>query len=542
MSTKRQRKILPLLLAAVFFISLFAGIPVNAESEDYLQFRGDQIWDIEEVTSKEGILRTLETPNDPYFPNQWGMKTIGMPEAWDQGLTGKGVTIGVIDTGILSSHPDLQGTNVVSGHNYLDNNRNTEDTEGHGTFVTGIIGAKRNNNIDIAGEAPEATIVAMKCFDGNKSVVSDAVKAIYACVDEYHCGVINMSFGADEQVNELHEAIQYAAGKGTIVIASAGNEGTRTLYYPAAYDEVIGVGAVDSNKRVSYFSQKNNSVFVVAPGDAVVSLGADNKSAKTGSGTSFAAPFVSGLAVLLKQLYPNMTTSDFKNILIASSEDLGSSGYDTSYGYGLINAPKAIQQARIYFGDAREEGCPSAGYSDVPGNAWYHSYVDYALSKQYMTGVSAGRFSPESTVTRAQVATILYAKKGRPSYEPGTSFKDVHSGDWFYTPVLWAAKAGLVAGYTNGNFGPNDPITREQLVAILYQYAQKEGKSTWNLGNLSGYPDAGSVANYAQAAMRWAVSVGLIKGNDAGYLQPGKTASRAEIAVILKAFDEKVGA
>ena len=542
MSTKRQRKILPLLLAAVFFISLFAGIPVNAEAEDYLQFRGDQIWDMEEVSSSEPTLKTLATPNDPYFPNQWGMQATGMPEAWDQGLTGKGVTIGLIDTGVLSSHPDLKGNNMISGHNYLDNNRNTEDTEGHGTFVAGIIGAKRNNHIDIAGIAPEATIVTMKCFDGNKSIVSDAVKAIYACVDEYHCGVINMSFGANEQVDELHQAIQYAASKGTIVVASAGNEGTRTLYYPAAYDETIGVGAIDNNKRVSYFSQKNKSVFVVAPGDGVVSLGADNQSVKTGSGTSFAAPFVSGLAVLLKQMYPNMNTSDFKNILVASSQDLGSAGYDTSYGYGMIRAPEAIQQAKIYFGDAREDGCPSAGYSDVPGNAWYHEYVDYALSKQYMTGLSSKQFSPDSTVTRAQVATILYAKKGRPSYEPSTTFPDVRSRDWFHTPVLWAAKAGLVAGYTNGNFGPNDAITREQLVAILYQYAQKEGKSTWNLGNLSRYPDAGSVSEYAQPAMRWAVSVGLVQGTDSGLLQPKKTASRAEIAVILKAFDEKVGA
>ena len=190
MSTIRQRKILPLLLAAVFFISLFAGIPVNAEAEDYLQFRGDQIWDMEEVSSSEPTLKTLATPNDPYFPNQWGMQATGMPEAWDQGLTGKGVTIGLIDTGVLSSHPDLKGNNMISGHNYLDNNRNTEDTEGHGTFVAGIIGAKRNNHIDIAGIAPEATIVTMKCFDGNKSIVSDAVKAIYACVDEYHCRIL----------------------------------------------------------------------------------------------------------------------------------------------------------------------------------------------------------------------------------------------------------------------------------------------------------------------------------------------------------------
>lgn len=497
---------------------------------------------VEPIESGNGMMELLETPNDPYFRNQWGMQAVGMETAWDQGLTGKGVTVGIIDTGVHATHPDLIGSNMVSGYNYLDNNRSTDDSEGHGTFVAGIIGAKKNNHIDIAGMAPEATIVTMKCFDGNKSIVGDAVKAIRACVDDYHCNVINMSFGATEDVDILHQAVQYAAGKGVIIVASAGNEGTRTLYYPAAYNETIGVGAVDANKRVASFSQQNNSVFVVAPGSSVVSLGADNNSVKTGSGTSFAAPFVSGLAVLLKQMYPNMTLADFKNILIASSQDLGVGGYDIAYGNGLINVPEAITQAKIYFGDSREEGCPSAGYRDVPGNAWYHQYVDYALSHQYMTGTAKNVFSPDGTVTRAQVATILYAKKGKPAIGNSTSFGDVKQGQWYYDPVQWCSGYGLVAGYPNGNFGPGDAITREQLVAILYQYTQKEGKSTWNFGNLARYSDASDVSDYALPAMRWAVSIGLVQGTDSRVLSPKKTATRAEIAVVLKAFDEKVGA
>ena len=502
----------------------------------------EDLYPVEPIESGSGTMELLETPNDPYFRNQWGMQAVGMEAAWDQGLTGKGVTIGIIDTGVHATHPDLIGSNMVSGYNYLNNNRSTDDTEGHGTFVAGIIGAKKNNHIDIAGMAPEATFVTMKCFDGNKSIVGDAVKAIRSCVDDYHCNVINMSFGAPEDVDILHQAVQYAAGKGVIVVASAGNEGTRTLYYPAAYEETIGVGAVDANRRVASFSQQNNSVFVVAPGASVVSLGADNNSVMTGSGTSFAAPYVSGLAVLLKQLYPHMTLADFKKILTVSSQDLGAAGYDIAYGNGLINVPEAITQAKIYFGDAREDGCPSAGYKDVPGNAWYHQYVDYALSHQYMTGTAKNVFSPDSTVTRAQVATILYAKKGKPAVTSSNSFSDVRKGEWHYDPIQWCSGYGLVAGYPNGTFGPSDAITREQLVAILYQFAQKEGKNTWNLETLARYSDASSVSNYALPAMRWAVSIGLVQGTDSRTLSPRKTATRAEIAVILKAFDEKVGA
>ena len=457
----------------------------------------EDLYPVEPIESGNGTMELLETPNDPYFRNQWGMQAIGMEAAWDQGLTGKGVTIGIIDTGVHATHPDLLGSNMVSGYNYLNNNRSTDDTEGHGTFVAG---------------------------------------------DDYHCNVINMSFGAPEDVDILHQAVQYAAGKGVIIVASAGNEGTRTLYYPAAYEETIGVGAVDANRHVASFSQQNNSVFVVAPGASVVSLGADNNSVKTGSGTSFAAPYVSGLAVMLKQLYPRMTLADFKKILTASSQDLGAAGYDIAYGNGLINVPEAIAQAKIYFGDAREEGCPSAGYKDVPGNAWYHQYVDYALSHQYMTGTAKNVFSPDSTVTRAQVATILYAKKGKPAVTSSNSFSDVRKGEWHYDPIQWCSGYGLVAGYPNGTFGPSDAITREQLVAILYQFAQKEGKNTWNLETLVRYSDASSVSNYAQPAMRWAVSIGLIQGTDSRTLSPKKTATRAEIAVVLKAFDEKVGA
>ena len=535
-TTARRMTAAGLILAVL--VLLMAGIGTTTLATQGVE----DLYPVEPIDSGNGTMELLQTPNDPYFRNQWGMQAIGMEAAWDQGLTGKGVTIGIIDTGVHATHPDLLGSNMVSGYNYLNNNRSTDDTEGHGTFVAGIIGAKKNNHIDIAGMAPEATFVTMKCFDGNKSIVGDAVKAIRSCVDDYHCNVINMSFGAPEDVDILHQAVQYAAGKGVIIVASAGNEGTRTLYYPAAYEETIGVGAVDANRHVASFSQQNNSVFVVAPGASVVSLGADNNSVKTGSGTSFAAPYVSGLAVMLKQLYPRMTLADFKKILTASSQDLGAAGYDIAYGNGLINVPEAIAQAKIYFGDAREDGCPSAGYKDVPGNAWYHQYVDYALSHQYMTGTAKNVFSPDSTVTRAQVATILYAKKGKPAVTSSTSFSDVRKGEWYYDPVQWCSGYGLVAGYPNGTFGPSDAITREQLVAILYQFAQKEGKNTWNLETLVRYSDASSVSNYAQPAMRWAVSIGLIQGTDSRTLSPKKTATRAEIAVVLKAFDEKVGA
>ena len=129
--------------------------------------------------------------------------------------------------------------------------------------------------------------------------------------------------------------------------------------YPGAYEDVIAVGSVDKNMNVSSFSNKNDSVFVVAPGEDVYSLGTLPFTVYKSSGTSFSAPFVSGLAAMLKEKYPQMGQKDFGEILKASSKDLGEPGYDTSYGYGLIQVPQAIDAAETYFGDAGSDPEPS---------------------------------------------------------------------------------------------------------------------------------------------------------------------------------------
>ena len=147
--------------------------------------------------------------------------------------------------------------------------------------------------------------------------------------------------------------------KGVIVVSTVGNEGDATYNYPGAYEDVIAVGSVDKNMNVSSFSNKNDSVFVVAPGEDVYSLGTLPFTVYKSSGTSFSAPFVSGLAAMLKEKYPQMGQKDFGEILKASSKDLGEPGYDTSYGYGLIQVPQAIDAAETYFGDAGSDPEPS---------------------------------------------------------------------------------------------------------------------------------------------------------------------------------------
>ena len=135
-----------------------------------------------------------------------------------------------------------------------------------------------------------------------------------------------------------------------IVVCSTGNDGSTTLYYPGALEDTIGVGSINKAMERSSFSHRNKSIFVVAPGEDVVSLNTKNGAVRTSSGTSFSAPFVTGLAALLKEAHPGMTTADFKEILMQSCLDLGDEGYDLEYGYGLIQAPAAIRAAAEYFG------------------------------------------------------------------------------------------------------------------------------------------------------------------------------------------------
>ena len=179
-----------------------------------------------------------------------------------------------------------------------------------------------------------------------------------------------------------------------------------------------------------------------------------------------------------------------------------------------------------------------AAYPDIPENAWYKDAAAYVSNQGIMTGTARDRFDPDSTVTRAQLAQILYAMENKPESKAG-SFSDVPDGAWFADAVNWASGSQLVAGYGDGRFGPNDPVTREQLIAVLYQYAGSKGKTESGSGDLNSFPDAGTVSGYAVTPMKWAVGNVLIAGIDGKLVPQGET-TRAQMAVILKAFCEKI--
>ena len=174
-------------------------------------------------------------------------------------------------------------------------------------------------------------------------------------------------------------------------------------------------------------------------------------------------------------------------------------------------------------------------FTDVKAGAWYADAVKYVFDQGLMSGMSAQEFGPDGQVTRGQVVTILWRLAGSPTVS-GKAFPDVSASAWYADAVAWASANGVVSGYENGGFGPGDPVTREQLAAILYRYALISGKDADQTADLSGYTDSVTISAWAPQALKWAVGSGLISGTGTHTLSPRGTATRAQIAVILQNF------
>ena len=186
------------------------------------------------------------------------------------------------------------------------------------------------------------------------------------------------------------------------------------------------------------------------------------------------------------------------------------------------------------------EGPVDEPFVDVAEGDWFYDAVVYAYQNELMDGVGGNRFAPNSETTRAQLVTILYRLEGEPAVSGDLPFTDVEAGIWYTDAILWAAQNNIVNGVSDTEFAPGDDLTRQQLVTILYRYAESKGYDVSASADLSGYPDAGQVQTYAQPAMAWAVAENIIQGMEDGTLKPAGNASRAQIATILMRFCEDV--
>ena len=343
------------------------------------------------------IRKPCVSPNDPAFELQWHYQLINLPEAWDITTGSAEITVAVLDSGILSGHPDL-GARLTDGYDFVSQIDNANDGDGrdpdpedpgddpegesssfHGTHVAGTLGASTNNDLGVAGVTWNTSIMPLRVLGLEGGTDADVAQAIrYAVglnnnagtVPERAAHIINMSFGGPGFSQTVQDAVLDARAEGAILVAAAGNESTRQAYYPASLDGVISVSAVDLNLQKATYSNFGSFVDVAAPGgdtsadlngdgfgDGVLStLGNDQGEFfyRFYQGTSMATPHVAGVLALMLAVNPNLTPTDIDQLLAGThpdtsvriTQDLGQEGRDDLYGHGLIDAAQAMVAAR----------------------------------------------------------------------------------------------------------------------------------------------------------------------------------------------------
>jgi subtilisin family serine protease len=301
---------------------------------------------------KNYIYRAFVVPNDPlYGTQQYAPQLTGCETTWDT-YTGSATTVvAVVDTGINGQHEEITGR-VLAGFNCVTNaaiagGANSDDN-GHGSHVAGIIGARGNNAMGIAGLAWQAKLLPVKVLDSTgNGTIADITEGILFAANTANVKVINMSLGGRGYSVSMADAINYAvAAKGITVVVAMGNDGMNAQNYPAAYAGVIAVGSTNGRDTLSSYSTTGNYISVSAPGENICSL---SNTSNTGyvykSGTSMASPFVAGLAALLSGKDPALTPAEIRSIIEDSVVDKGAVGFDSSFGWGRVDVNSALDAA-----------------------------------------------------------------------------------------------------------------------------------------------------------------------------------------------------
>lgn len=255
-----------------------------------------------------------------------------------------------------------------------------------------------------------------------------------------------------------------------------------------------------------------------------------------GKVTASASQAAQGKVITLSAL-PN-SGYVLKSLTVTTASGTSVPVANQSSGKYTFTMPAAAVTVKAVF--AAQETDPDFPFADVAKGSWYYEGVRYAYENGLMSGTGEGTFSPDLPTSRGMLVTILYRLAGSPA-AGSASFTDVAKGQWYADGVAWASANGVVSGYPDGSFRPNDTITREQMAAILYQYARIQGKLDDSRADLSIFSDLDSLSAYAKEPMSWAVAQGLFSGVSADTLAPGGSTTRAQAAVILTAFSKAQG-
>ncbi len=380
------------------------------------------------------VRRFCDNPNDSLFSQQWALAKINAASAWNIERGQREIILAIIDSGVDYNHPDLTGNiwrnsddNTINhldddGNGYVDDHCGWDFTDapalpglgdfterdndpldegGHGTHVAGIAAATVNNRLGISGVAPGCRIMALRAgfrMPGGGFLQDDDIAAAILYAADNGANVINMSFGDPRPSPLLKAALDYAVSKGCLPIAAAGNEGGPHILYPAAYDNVIAVGSTDVNDRLAGSSSYGAALTLTAPGVAVLSAWPGG-GYQILSGTSMAAPHVTGAVGLLLSQRPGLDAENVRAILQQSAHDLGESGFDSQFGAGRLDLAAALATTTDIFArlDAPTNGQSSTGQISVYGRAAAAHFVRYRLA--YGPGAAPTQWTDFYTAT-----------------------------------------------------------------------------------------------------------------------------------------------
>ena len=349
------------------------------------------------------ILQANAVPNDEYFDLQWHYSLINLPAAWDMTTGSETVTVAVIDTGVLLDHPDLTGQ-FVPGFDFISSTSNSNDGDGidnnpydpgdsdgsrpssfHGTHVSGTVAASSNNSVGVAGVAWGVKVMPLRALGVNGGSGYDIAQAVrYAAGLPNDSGtaanppvdIINLSLGGSGFSQASQNVYSAARDAGVIIVAAAGNDSSSTLNFPAAYEGVISVSAVDASSDLAPYSNFGNTIDIAAPGgnasrdvngdgfpDGVLSTTgeATDSGMQFGfsfqNGTSMASPHVAGVLALMRSINPDLSPAQVDALLQGGelTDDIGSAGRDNAFGHGLLNAQKAVSAALESIGSSPED-------------------------------------------------------------------------------------------------------------------------------------------------------------------------------------------
>jgi serine protease len=471
---------------------------------------------------QNGYVYATWVPNDPYYSYQWHMTRINMEDAWPLS-TGSGAVVAINDTGVKQSLQDLAQTSFTAGYDFINNDSDPTDDEGHGSHVCGTVAQSTNNGIGVTGVAYNCTIMPVKVLNSQGSGSYDQVADGVYWATDHGAHIINMSLSGSSGSTTLQNACVYAWNNGVLVVCAAGNSGSSSPEYPAAYSVCMSVSATNYLDQLANYSNYGSTIDISAPGGDGNDYNGDGyidgvlQNTFSGSsegyyfytGTSMAAPHVAGVAALCKAADPTLTNAEIRDILETTAVDLGASGWDQYFGHGMVDAYAAVQEAQggtipdtdppvisnVNAVDITHNSARITWTTDEPSD----SVVYYGTTTAYgNTESSAANVTSHSiNLTGLQPDTLYHYKVS--STDP--SDNTAESGDYTFTTEpqptevymyvysitmqkfnfwgwLYRAEATITIKDTDGNFVPT--------ATVYVQWSGKTSRSQSGVTNANG--------------------------------------------------------